>query len=486
MLGRRLATICAMIVAVLTVTGCVTAYTSTNVPFASCEDFEKQRATKLQEQLGSNPLPSVQLRSPDLSAPYKNPSLNSDDRLKPIILRYSESGNLVNRCDYSKALKVIEQIEEEKVVLIFAHGWRNDSGPRANVAYNFNDAQYPDETLGSDLEEFSKLATRVSRATGKPVVPIFLSWKGGSGVPGFDYFTLWDRKGGADRIVRGGEINRLLGAIENIDDAQQGSAATSKNQIVFIGHSFGSRILYGSVVKDLIVRTQLAYPVGPGAASCDENAASFAKVKAPADLILLFNPAFEASAYRALDEFSYSCPVFEEDQRPLMMIFQSRSDKAVRLAFPIGQFIGFQFGSLRTTGVGFWKDYWTHNMRRHRDPADDSGHLSGSAAACDGEVFRGPDLRYPASVAVGDKTHRYDVCHYNRERLIGADRMPERRIRTSPFAVIAVEEDVLDGHVWFNRTEDQLQLIGNDDRGEAFNTWLVELIAERNAEYFSQ
>ncbi len=483
MRANRFALFCALVFAALTATGCVTAYTSTDVPFASCDDFETRRSEKLQEQLGGKPLPSVQLRSPDIAAPYRSVEPDGSRLLQPIILRYSESGNLVNRCDYSKALRVIENIDEEKVVLIFAHGWRNDSGSRGNIAYNFNDEKYPEKTLGRDLEEFSKLSTRVSLATGKPVVPIFLSWKGGSGVPVFDYLTLWDRKGGADRIVRGGEINRLLGAIENIDDAQQGSLPRSKNQIVFIGHSLGSRILYGSVVKDLIVRTQLAFPAGPGAAICDgSNASRFEPVKPPADLILLFNPAFEASVYRAIDEFSYSCPSFQDDQRPLMMIFQSRSDKAVRLAFPIGQVIAFQFGSLRTTGVGFWKDYWTHSMQRRPDQPNDKA----PAETCAGDAFLGPDRRYPASVTVDDKTHQYDVCRYDRKLLIGPDRMPERPIKQSPFAVIAVEEDVLDGHVWFNRTADGLQLISNDDRGEAFNTWLVELIAERNAAYFSQ
>ncbi len=493
---------CMFVALLIVLGGCATAYhLPSDRQIASCKDFESVLGKKLTKQLDGHPLPSVQMEMADIADDYRVvPSDDPDAVVRPLIVRFSESGNLVNRCDYSKVLHVIRRIKEEKVILIFVHGWQNDSGSKQNLVYNFNEDRYPQKTLGSDLEQFSRLAGRVAVKTKRPVVPVYISWKGGTGLPIIRHLTFWDRKGASDRMSRNGDFSRLLGAIENIDDAQQmkvsgkksGAETRSYNQIVLIGHSFGSRILFSTVVKDLVVRAQRAYPVEEDGVCKDSNREmpdcekvqgetepppTYEKIKGPADLIILFNPALDAAAYRSIDEFSFSGPRFRDDQSPLMMIFQSRSDKAVGMAFPVGQFFGGQFGSLRGRGIGFWPDYWTHKM------------CKSGTNACDDRKLTGVDNRFPQKVVGKDsngKNVRYEVKFFDRKALIGPHRLPERKVQDSPFYVIQVEEDVLDGHVWFNPSHRRCCLVGSDDEGGAFKEWLVELVSARSEEFFAQ
>jgi hypothetical protein len=451
-LAGRIRSIVIAVLAAGALTGCLTGYTVMRPPpITSCEDFQTRRASDVRRQLKrAENLDALNRVS---SQRYDRVATGPEQLIAPIVVRYSEAGNLVSRCDYSRVLHAIGGLKKEKIVLVFVHGWRNDSGPRDGIVYNYGEAPLPPQVMGRDLATFAALATRVSQESGKPVVPVFVSWKGGPGLGPIDVISFWNRRNAADRIARTGELNRLFGAIENISDEHE--KAGLDTQTVFIGHSFGSRILLHSLVADMITRTQLAYPPEcvPGVPCTHEL------IKSPADLVLLFNPALEAASYRAIDEFRYSPAQFDARQEPLLLTFQSESDKAVRLYFPISQFLGGGYlNQSRTTGIGFIDEFRTHRMCIK----DQSGECAGQS----GEA----DPGFPGG--------RYFIGKLPPPRQIDGARIAH----DSPFKVVFVAEQILDGHTWFNEGG-FLAPLRNDQPGAEerdFNDWLARYIAKTN------
>jgi hypothetical protein len=427
----------------LCLSGCITAYHSNKTQVASCQDFDAQKWVR--KELGERHLPEM---NAEAVRRYMDPVPVNDEKalLKPVIIRYSEAGNIANQCDIALALQAIREVKKDKIVLVFVHGWRNDSGPEGEFLYNYLPAAVPSGVMGDDLKTFASLAAAVSRNARKPVVPIFVSWKGGPGLGPLDFISFWDRRDAADRIARTGELNLLFGAIEKIKyDQKKGGV---DDHVIYMGHSFGSRILFSSVVSEMISRAQLAAPDIGG-----PDAGRFAPIQAPADLVLLFNPALEAASYRAVDEFRYSsAPYNENNNVPLMMVMQSESDKAVGVYFPLGQFFGGFLNTTRITGLGFKPEFRTHVMCPKQegkgcgDLAADNQFLC-PTGACTNSPYTFASAPWPGA-------------------------------HDSPFDVVIVKEEILDGHVWFNGHRGIETMFNNDNQdGEAFNKWLGRLLA---------
>lgn len=421
---------------------CITAYKGSKSQIATCEQYENQNAWRIRRQLGDGA--SLAELNKTAAESYATPVSDSKQVIKPIILRYSEAGNLVSQCDHERVLAALNGVRRDKIVLVFVHGWRSDSGPGSNVTYNYRDAAVPKGTAGNELEAFANLATEVSYRSKRPVIPIYISWKGGPRLGALDVLSFWNRRDAADRISRSGELSRLFGSIESITDHQE--ARGLDNHVVYMGHSFGSRILFSSIVSELIFRSQLAAPVDSEADGALHNS-----IKAPADLILLFNPALEAAAYRAIDQYRYSKAAFSNNRLPLMVIMQSESDKAVRVYFPIGQFFWGFLNTTRITGLGFKPEFLTHAMCIKVDGDSCNPGPGNDVLLCPngGDCPATPYAVIPSSLA---------------------------NLRDTPFRVVRVNEHILDGHVWFNRDGGFRSLLDND-KGQSFNDWLADFLA---------
>jgi hypothetical protein len=436
------------LLSVFVLSGCVTGYYSGPGQISSCSQFQDKHQEQIAQQLG----PEAQLDILNRSAADRYKEAVPEDStvlLEPIVVRYSEAGNLSNRCDYSRALWAVRDVPGSKIVMVFVHGWRNDSGHNSDRVYNYDEQLFPEGMHGNDLRNFAEMATEISRETDTPVIPIYISWKAATGLGPIDYLTFWNRKGAADRIARNGEINRLIGAIENIAAAQEGASGDKRDvHVVFLGHSFGSRILLHTLVADITTRTQLAHPTDFEAeqeySECETNPEAagtcvkpeFAKVTSPADLVVLINPAVEGASYRAIDEFRYARASFGQEPRAQLLILQSESDKPVRVAFPVGQFLGGGMTRNRFNSVGFTPFYQTHALTKKQD--ENKAELKELVITPkDGEPF-------PAK---------------------------------TPFAVALVDETILDGHVWFNRPKGAYPNF-NSDSPDIFNDWLRNFVVE--------
>lgn len=435
--------------------GCVTAYRGYKTQIATCEGYASLDFVK--EELANRHLaPMPQLISQAVDR-YRKPAASLNKPIKPIVVRFSEAGNLSSQCDALLAVSAMREVKENKIVLVFVHGWRNDTGWEADFLHNYDDKPIAD-VMGDDLETFANLATSVSIKSGRPVIPIFISWKGGPGLGPLDVISFWDRRDAADRIARTGELNRLFGEIENIKDDQASIKPNAvSNHVIYIGHSFGSRILFSSIVSDVISRTQLAAPE-----ENDDEKTVHKKIKSPADMILLFNPALEAASYRAIDQFRYSKADYKNNTLPLMLVMQSESDKAVSIYFRLGQFIGGAFANAtRNTGLGFKSEFRTHVMCvRTPGAAECQGAPEDRNFLCPKDYEPCPQDPYIfAAKSVGKR--------------VSGDPEPH----DSPFDIVSVSEQILDGHVWSTGRGGFGDVLKSDkqDAGK-FNEWLSTLL----------
>jgi hypothetical protein len=91
-------------------------------------------------------------------------------------------------------------------------------------------------------------------------------------------------------------------------------------------------------------------------------------------VIILLNPAFEASRHYNLNDLATSTSRYPDDQRPVLAIFTSEGDWATHYAFPLGRFFSTLFENYRgdakhddqskanREAVGWFTPFRTHQL----------------------------------------------------------------------------------------------------------------------------
>lgn len=255
------------------------------------------------------------------------------------VIRYTDDGLYVDRCDFTDALFELQQ-PKPQVVVLYVHGWKHNG-----------------ESDDTDLVEFSRLvdtlaSNEAARGHDRRVVGIYVAWDAKrTSVPVLKEFTFWGRKRAADRISQSAAITRLLGAIDRTAEKR----ADPDDLTIYVGHSFGARILYSATAQLLVHRLQLAHP--------GERGQSFEHMSGTGDLVLLINPAFEASLYSVFaaqqNRWQES---FLSSQPPVLLAISAENDAATKTAFPLGQLAGLELSQRRRTTLGNYKPYVTHRL----------------------------------------------------------------------------------------------------------------------------
>jgi len=300
-------------------------------------------------------------------------------------------------------------------IVVFVHGWKhNAQADDANV-----------QEFRALLEAAGAEERDRAGAGGNPrtVVGVYVAWRGKSwSIPDpVLSLTFWARKEAARRVSIGSArelfarlrslrtyYNQLLpdedpGAapapaaaavrapvVEQTGASSEQGSRRPRIRTLMIGHSFGGLILYaamsGPLIESLSAQRDLARPgVRP------------ASPERPADMILLINPAFEASRYEALDHVSrrYAPPTF---QPPLLVSVTSTKDWATAIAFPIGRSVNTLFerettpeqGTAMKKTPGHIDQYLTHRLRAHAPgpvpvpvPVTEGAEKAGAPAGAD-------------------------------------------------------------------------------------------------------
>lgn len=410
--------------------GCAT-YQAPKGLMASCEDYISHLRQTEDKDYVSHP---DFTDNPDYMDDW-NHDIDLHNNTKPIIVRYSESGELVSRCDYNRALRAVAK-NEDKLVVVYIHGWNNDSGSTHSVTYN--DPYAPlIQANGGDLENFSFFLNRLRKeemqGENRAVVGIFISWKGDTPAKYINYFS---RKRGADILGRSAHVPRMLGAIENIKLKRE--ADGQDMTLIYMGHSFGASILYSSIAPQLMAETQAQYCWREGR----QFQNTYGIIDSGADLVFLANPVISASYYKAFDEFRYTRCGFDPAQMPVMISIQSVADGPTRLWYRLSQTVERVFFlnadmRLRRT-YGHFEDHHTHTMTRLQN----NQSCSNQEISTDGQFC-----------AANIKMEYAPSQNYS-----GTNQMSP-----SPFLVIRVEQDVLRGHGWLsehNHVSDSDELSG--------------------------
>jgi len=254
-------------------------------------------------------------------------------------IRFTDDGEFVNRCEMTDVLKEL-QVEQPQIILVYVHGWK----------HNANDEKDTDlESFGTVLHKLG--AAEEESSSPRQVVGIYIGWNGkATWIPLLEELSFWSRKAAADRLTQAAAITKFLGALRRTREL----VGQPRDLVVFIGHSFGARILFSASSDLLLYNSQMKHPGAPGL--------PYEVIKGPADLIVLLNPAFEALWYTAFNALRRYKETFSLQQPPLLVTIATDNDSATGLAFPVGQVLGLEMRSRQRTTLGNYAPYFTHEL----------------------------------------------------------------------------------------------------------------------------
>ncbi len=253
---------------------------------------------------------------------------------------------------------------------LFVHGWKHNASSDDDDVKAFRDAL-----------QSAALVEQVSQVPHK-VIGIYVAWRGlSSTVEPFLELSFWERKATALYVAQGsarGLLTRLRGFQRGINcpppsDCTGGEPRLQPGRrptvrFIMIGHSFGGLILFNAISAELIEGLTYKEDSGdPGA-----PAVRFG------DMVVLLNPAFEASRYTPLHRIMTNPRrPFDRYQAPILVSITSTADWATGWAFPAGRFINTLFEkaaspeestAIKNT-MGHVGQYITHKLTRsERDP----------------------------------------------------------------------------------------------------------------------
>jgi hypothetical protein len=239
------------------------------------------------------------------------------------------------------------------VMILFVHGWKNNAG------YD-NDNVKMFRALLKELNRAEQIQIGLDKPNARRIVGIYAGWRGLSAKwEPFKEFSFWERKNSAHKIGHGA-MTELLADLENIQQASNRTIRPGgpRTELVILAHSFGGGVVYSALSQivterfvDTIEHNRPLKPLG--------------------DVVILLNPAFEASRHYNLNELAVSIPKYPESQRPVLAMFTSKGDWATHYFFPLGRFFSTIFeksrhdkpqGPANRVAVGWFKPFITHNL----------------------------------------------------------------------------------------------------------------------------
>ncbi|MGD1916738.1 MAG: hypothetical protein ACFCBV_11200 [Phycisphaerales bacterium] len=240
------------------------------------------------------------------------------------VIEFDEFGMLWAPDQLQAALDLIHErnaaSERGIIVVTYTHGWMNNANPdrEDNDLTQFQTGM---RSLGSEL-----------RAEGAPapdhVVGIYLGWRGATNrIPLLSTLSFWNRKDAAERVASY-QMRETLFRV----------TATAKmrpdSKVLLSGHSMGGMILARTLAPMLSTLLLASGPDG---------------VRAPADMVVLQNPALDGLAAFQLIEYlkrtgarlehRHSDGRVEPAQGPVIASITSEADWVTGLAYPAGQIV---------------------------------------------------------------------------------------------------------------------------------------------------
>ena len=280
-------------------------------------------------------------------------------------IRLTDDGEFVSRCELTDALQEL-RAPGAHLAVIYIHGWKHNARATDTDRIHFK-------------ELLEALATDQARLPHpRRIVGVYIAWNGESvAVPGLDNLSFWGRKKASDLITHSAIVTKIISAIDGIERKRRKADPRLGDVTVYVGHSFGARMLYSAVSQVLIHDVELSFPdtlQGFSGASANPPLppnVNYSPIPGFGDLVVLLNPAFEASFYKSFEtlirpggtlDTHGAREGFAPGQLPLIVTLSAENDLATRIAFPIGQIVGFDPSQIRRTTLGNYVPALTHDL----------------------------------------------------------------------------------------------------------------------------
>lgn len=294
-----------------------------------------------------------------------------------------ETGELPKKTQLEDAVAHINDLHgcrDAPIVVAFAHGWNHD-------------ASADDDNVEGFLDSLAYISAKAGPA--RKVVGVYLGWRGESGeVDGLKHLgTFFSRKGTAHRIGVSG-VSQVLNSLELekqalMDERDANCSTDAEPNLVFIGHSFGGAMIHSAMTPLLAERMRRL-------AAQPDMAKRKAQLDGYADLVILFNPAFEAARVEHITHIPAECGF--GPCRTMLMAITSETDWEVGRAFPWGRAAGVALEQRRdteqwtanVTAIGRYEPYITHDLSLLPDDAAQKGEGSAKSDCASTEVLQDP------------------------------------------------------------------------------------------------
>lgn len=208
----------------------------------------------------------------------------------------------------------------EVIVISFIHGWMHNATPEDQNLLSFT------HLIQKRAEAEARFAAQNDRRP-RPIIGVYFAWRGLLWkLPVVKYFTFWSRKMAALRVGHLSCTEALFRIIRTV------KSRNNRSQCIFVGHSFGGLIMENAICKALL-----------GAILNNDGNAT----DSPSDLVVLINPACEASgAKQFIDILERNKVIVKMGENttkdglpfPMLVSITSIGDRATKYAFPFGQF----------------------------------------------------------------------------------------------------------------------------------------------------
>jgi hypothetical protein len=321
-----------LLVAVLSLTGCADTpkhpYIAGPIALPECNNVPANaKKDEITPEIAGNP-------------PYTMHYLEFDDQGWP----YSDTNQADNKWSPGHqidcAIKdLVEKLKKGPVrSFVYVHGWHHSA-----------------DAKDRDVRRFRELLAKQAHETNRHVVGFYIGWEGDTlKFPILENFSFWGRKNAAHHIAEGSVrefFSRIKSLRNHYNDPDKNRSINCGEptgwieqngcplRVVMIGHSFGAWILY-SATSPYILETLAGIADLPK----EDNAKLpvTARERGIADLILLLNPAFEATRYEPVHRAArrYRPKNYES---PLLVSVTSTADDATKTLFPIARFFNSIF-----------------------------------------------------------------------------------------------------------------------------------------------